>query len=927
MANPQNGELVYDALTAFLGGVNSGLNPILLRKDQLAFATNATVRGGYIGPRPPYRKMTLVFDPSTIQDAFEQGFFQGATTYRPDFGNHLLLDSTSGAIYKCVISGTTITVTDVSIVGDPNPATTGQVWMWQGEKWVIINNGTSLPIIFDGVSCRRSYGASVVLGTATAFVPASPPPIGETVLVTLTAPYTGPFNVPVQFNGAFYQTIANAGTTPTYDVTLTNISVPSYKTNGNGVIETHVGDNVPVGTTISVENQLVAAVSAPGVFNTPTTFPPEAPTTPGNPGLLGSVTLNTVEGIVPGNTVLVILAVGAGTNSDPNCVSLVSNFFRGIYVTSVDSASKTITGIMGSGCGYGLSDGSSVISTNFTSLTVDSPTSHAYYVGVESYTGYVINSKPWLSVPIGKTTAAFVNPAVGASVVIKLDVPYTGANGQLVTIGDAHYLISNVPTVPGMLITMVNLSDEPQTPAVNYTNPSDITSVPEFPAGRMGAYGMGRNWMSLPDGISFMAGNIVGGEAGTQAENYRDSILKTTENDYLDTGTFRLPSAGDVITAMTFTTTLDASLGQGPLQVFTATNAFSVNAPVDRVTWQSLTFPILTQSLIGIGALAQQSMFAVNSDTFFRSLVGWYSLIQARRDISEQWGNTPMTREMERVLNQEDKSQLAYVSGIQFDNRALFSAVPQPTGRGVTSVALVALNLDPISSIGGKSPPIYDGSWTGLNTLQLLRAVVDSKDRAFAFVQNVTDQKIEIWELLSTTDVGDSYSVQSERVIFDNNGTTDTRIEWSFETSVLLKEQPGMPLLKLEGGEMYVEDMVGEVDVTVQYKPDSYPCWVPWKRFSLCAERATTDDPNLKPGFKAKAGFGEPPLKEIVNGAEVTYCDPYSKQQLRLGHRFQLKFLFRGHLRFLGCKIGASIQPELPLAKPECRPQGTTPTA
>lgn len=892
----ETGDMVYDALTAFLGGVNSGLNPILLRRDQLAFATNATVRGGYISSRPPYRKLTFVFDPPTIQDAFETNFFQGATTYRPDFGNHLLLASISGAIYKLVIAGNTVTVTDVSIAGDPNPALTSQVWMWQGEKWVIINNGINLPLIFDGTVLRRSYGPSQLLAEATAAVPASPPPIGDIVTLTLVAPYTGPFNIPVQFNNAFYEAKSVASTG--YPAILTN----------NG--ETP-GTIVPAGTPIYSIPGLLGYLADPAPFtglnqldfDSGDTFAPASSVcSAAARGKLNFFILPaSSQSLVPGGAVCDSTSGTSGYNCIANNPFTI---FVGGYVFDVYTACRS---------GSGATDW-----IRFQASWTVEPSPVPFFQQLPPGTPMYLGSSTAPTTLIGNTVADYVVPAVGADVDIFIDRAYTGAADNAVWVNLKPYFISPAPNpIPSATLFLLNLSDKPQTPAVNYdfSSPLPITSVPEFPPGRMGAYGMGRNWMSLTDGISFIAGNIVGGEAGTQAESLRDSVLKTTENDYLDTGSFRLPSSGDVITAMTFTTTLDTSLGQGPLQVFTATNAFSVNAPVDRTEWQNLEFPILTQSLIGIGALAQQSLFAVNSDSFFRSLVGWYSLIQARRNVSEQWGNTPMTREMERVLNQESKPLLPYVSGCQFDNRALFSAVPQSTGQGVASVAIVAMNLDPFSSLASKSPPVYDGVWQNLNTLQLLRAVIDSVDRAFAFAVNSETHRIELWELLGSSNVGEVYTPATDRTLFDNDGTEDTRIEWSFETSVMLKEVAGMPLLKLEGGEIYVEDVVGEVDVTVQWKPDSYPCFTDWIKFSICAQKATTAEPNLKPGFKSKAGFGEPPSD----------CDPYSNTQLRFGHRFQLKFLFRGHLRFLGCKIGASIQPELPLAKPECRPQGTTP--
>lgn len=857
MATPKQGETVYDALTAFLGGVNSGLNPILLRRDQLAFATNATIRGGFISPRPPYRKITLDFNADTaLQEAFETGFYQGGTTYRPDFGNHSLLAAISGRLFKLVISGNTATVTDVSVPGDPNPPLTTQAWLWQGEKWVIWNNGLNLPVFYDGVSSRRSNGPSVFIATVSAISPGTPPDIGATVDATLTAPYTGPFGIAVQMNGALYEVKEVTGGSPNNAI-LTNIHAT-------------VGATMPAGSQVSVIPSRVGVIISSDR---------SAPTAPPSWTTVNAV-LSSVDGLSVGTQVVFNV-------NDP-----VGGVFPHTFaVTSVDTTTKAVSFSSADGFQYGF--GIRVQDGNIVTLAG--------------------SSNP--NVILGTLVSSIVNPAVGGTVGIQLSpAAYSGPTGQTVWIQNEQYTIApQAAAAPGAGITLINLSD---TSALAYTLPMDITSVPEFPVGRMGAYGMGRNWMSLVDGISFIAGNIVGGEGGTVAQNYRDSVLAITENDYLNGGgTFRLPGSGDVITAMTFTTTLDTSLGQGPLQVFTASSAFSVNAPVDRLTWQTLTFPVLTESLIGIGALAQQSLFPVNSDSFFRSLVGWYSLIQARRSISEQWGNTPMTREMERVLNQEDKTLLPWVSGCQFDNRALFTAVPQTTGQGVPSTGIVAMNLDPFSSLAGKAPPVYDGLWRNLNPLQLLRAVIDSADRAFAFNFNATERKIELWELLDTAAVGNAYSIQSERILFDNDGTTDTRIEWSFETAVMLKEVPGTPMLMLEGGEMYVEDVVGEVDVTVQYRPDSYPCFKDWIKFSLCAEQSTDTTDNLKPGYKSKAGFGSP----------AYVCDEYTETDLRFGHRYQLRFVFRGHLRFLGCKIGASVKPELPLAKPVCRPQGSTP--
>ena len=90
----------------------------------------------------------------------------------------------------------------------------------------------------------------------------------------------------------------------------------------------------------------------------------------------------------------------------------------------------------------------------------------------------------------------------------------------------------------------------------------------EIPTGSLMRYALGRMTVVLPDGRSFLAGNLVGStESGTVAYNFRDSIISFTENDYLiGGGVFSAPKR---ITALAEVATLDTTLAQGPLQVFT----------------------------------------------------------------------------------------------------------------------------------------------------------------------------------------------------------------------------------------------------------------------------------------------------------------------------------------------------------------------
>ena len=349
---------------------------------------------------------------------------------------------------------------------------------------------------------------------------------------------------------------------------------------------------------------------------------------------------------------------------------------------------------------------------------------------------------------------------------------------------------------------------------------------------------------------------------------------------------------------MNFTANVDTSLGQGALQVGTPTAIFSCNTPVDRTVWQTLTNPILTESLIGYGPLSQNGSIPVNSDTLFRSIAGISSLILGRRDF-DSWGNTPVSSEMDRVFTRDSTSLLIYSSAINFDERFLITCMPQPSGTGIIHPGLVALDFNPMSNMQGKSPAVYDGLWTGLNVLQTVTGLFNGVPRAFAFTFNQDTQKIELYEFLMTN-VGH----------FDNG---NSRITWSFESSTLFKDVKGksvFDLITLNDGEIYVDDIVGTVDFQVLYRPDNYPCWVPWHSWSVCAQTPTTAVPNAQPTYRTRMGLGEP---------DPSLCESVNNRPFRDAYTFQFKFIITGHCRFRGAKFTAFRASQSQFAKPVCK--------
>lgn len=512
----------------------------------------------------------------------------------------------------------------------------------------------------------------------------------------------------------------------------------------------------------------------------------------------------------------------------------------------------------------------------------------------------------------GTLNADFVIPVIDGTTPVNLVfAAVTGLTvNQVINVwGVGQFKVTNVGADP--TIVCVNINALPVGGTV--VAPGTVTwstAISELPPGRQGAYWRGRIWMALTDGIQFIAGDIVGGPSGTLAENFRDAILKISENTYLaGGGNFRVPGSVGKIQAIVPTATLDASLGQGSLAILTPTIVFSVNASADRLTWSSMQNPILTESLLANGGQGQNSTVPANGDTIFRSIDGVRSLILGRRDF-DTWGNVPISREMNRILPLDVIKLLPFGSAIVLENRLLMTASPIALAdRGVYHAGLVVINFDPISSMGGKAPSVWDGLWTGLNTLQLVKGYFDSIERGFAFHMNTqAGNKIQIWEVMPTPpDISNPTAVPTIDQIYDNSVNPVVMLFEAPELNFGEKDRRQRTYKALVDGEIEVDQIWGRVDFQAFYKPDQYPCWIPWHNWSECA----TMSPNGQLQFRPRMGLGCP------NG---TLCDTTTNRPLREGYTFQFKLIVQGHCVFKGARFRATVRSEPKFAPPNCTP-------
>lgn len=437
----------------------------------------------------------------------------------------------------------------------------------------------------------------------------------------------------------------------------------------------------------------------------------------------------------------------------------------------------------------------------------------------------------------------------------------------------------------------------------------------EVPTGTVMAYGNGRLWVAINGGKHFVAGDIVGGPSGTGQYNYSDALLRFTENTYLNEGGyFRVPAYAGPITAMAFIATPDTSLGQGPLQVFTSTHVVSVDAPVDRDQWKNLQSPIQTISLISNGSLSDKATVLVNGDIFYRSKDGIRSFAVARRELGT-WGNTPISNEMQAVLGNDSQSLLNASSCVLFDNRLLMTAEPVLEGINPSSAVsvdgvsftpdqnsvtlfkkVVALDFHPISAMGVRSAPAYDGVWdTGsisVNFLQLLTGIVNGEEKCW-FIGLNSDGKNELWEI-------------SKNNRFDYNGDqTEVRIASYIETKsmdfpfgITTQGSDAMQLKRLEMAEMFVDDLFGSVSFTVKYRPDQAPDWYSWHSWSESVTHKDCSTPQCTYGTNASLTCRSPNYRARMRlPVPSDACETGQTKLSRFGYEFQARIEWTGSAR------------------------------
>lgn len=754
---------VIDGIRSFPGGMNAGADPADLPPEQLAILVNGTIRGSFVSDRPPFQQLAISgdFDGS--------GLFQGACYFKPDNGPELIVSQIGGKIYTFNPGYLTATSAYYAISGGNNPAdaTNGpfQAYLWQAERWVIINDGVSSPVLFDGLEAKRNISSApiaTVSGSVGSLV------VGSTYTINFTAPYSGPQNVALliknpsgQWVGSFKinQTITPGTTNSTLQggpATLPKDTLLATRTQATNY-------SASVTAAASTDNGSTPVYAWQGTasgFSGGATIVPQASSDlTGSHLTIGGVDRGAITSMndylshaylvgVDLSGVSGPAYVQTGTTPNPAKTSLtlqLSKSWSGaghLYVTGVGAGSS------------GLSVNQSFTVKSYSGTTVTIATGSGVWTGTIGAGTTVSDST---STSYNYTTIATVNQAVsvvaGSATAADLSPAYQSAAIQVYALNPDMTLIlpgtltlaskSTTPT-SSLSVTVVTLN----TGQTSIPDQSQVYQGTSIPIGKQGAYIRGRNYIALPDGASFIVSDPVGGSMGSSAYQYRDAVLQFQQSASLLGGLIRVPSNAGKIAWIVPGNTLDASLGQGPAQVGCENGVFSCNLPDDYSKWQTTDQPVLSQSVIDDGGVGPWAVVSANSDLIYRSIDGQMrSVSLSRRDFSN-WGQVPCSSEVRGVLAADPKDLLPWCSGLKFDNRSLMTTGLVHGSQGTYGTKLAVINFDPLSGLRGKQPSVYDGIWTGLNILQLVAGTFGGVKRCFAFYYDTQGQSIGLAELL-----------------------------------------------------------------------------------------------------------------------------------------------------------------------------------
>ncbi len=169
---------MVDGWTGLIGGMDANRRPRLIDQNQYSLGINITTRGGFPQTRPSILYRALTFQNDENEEWFKTQIFQGAFNYTYVGASKNI--SVSKEVLVCMVGGRLWKIDKCSLeVEELTPggragrnSRCGSIaYFVQAEQWLVVQDGTSAPILWDGGVARRSNTANneVPVGTIMAY--------------------------------------------------------------------------------------------------------------------------------------------------------------------------------------------------------------------------------------------------------------------------------------------------------------------------------------------------------------------------------------------------------------------------------------------------------------------------------------------------------------------------------------------------------------------------------------------------------------------------------------------------------------------------------------------------------------------------------------------------------------------------------------
>lgn len=427
----------------------------------------------------------------------------------------------------------------------------------------------------------------------------------------------------------------------------------------------------------------------------------------------------------------------------------------------------------------------------------------------------------------------------------------------------------------------VVIFDYPARPVIleEFTARRSVSTNFEVPISVLGTYNQNRLFIANA-GNEYTGGDPSGSLATPDAPITFEEVLLSGSPYFGQI--FKLPTAynNGQITAMTFLQSADSSTGIGPMLIGTEQEVWAAGTNNPRSTWDNSQFA--SNLVFNAGISGPRAVVQANSDCFFMSPDAEIRPLSMSRQEQQRWSKVPISREVQNWLTINDKNLAKYASLGYFKNKIFATVNPlrvpavDLVGNNIIDVChvgMVVLELDSISTLSGEYPPAWAGIWTGIRPMDM------NQNNSRMFVIAKDDSTVNHVYEVDPSINHDVIDGKVRRV----RSRVYTR-EYNFGNAYLQKE--------INNIVFNIEDVKGEFELNVQFKPSHAEKYLEWRTFSHRAPWRSCEMPRGCE-YHGLAGHN---FRELYLGSPIAgdACNEVTKDNYSLFKKLQLKLDITG---------------------------------